>query len=725
MKQMLMKLVVIPLTLVGFMPTANAQMYGSGMYGGTQSCPYQQQIGDEAQSIQDDINDRKELLAEAQAELREAKSDKRELERKMQSARSTIERRGIQSEYFSHIADHIEGRISCTDYQGHLIPGGRKVQGGGEFNVLKTVSLMLIQDTEEVRRLPANAPTEDDSSTATGEGNALGDPSPWTANEWSSVCDYPVPGRVLSGACAVTRAKVASASFSLELCKSNLKTYQDTKGKLDGVTARMDGLETQIATIKDELSMLRGTMKEAIREHQKDLREQMTEGGCVGCFLQGSGYVYQKPKTDWGGVVTGLGLGIASMYFGNDLQKSNQAQYARLGGDVSQLQTYPSFGYGFPFIMGAIGSALGGGGGGVYGGVSGGVGGGAFGCAGGYGGGGYGGQVGGAFGYPPGMYGTPAGGGMYSGYPNGIYGGVGGGFGMGNPGMGGIMGAMYPGMGMGSGGPFGVVGGGFGGGWGQGFPGYGMGGIGMGGLGGMGGFGGGFPGMGGGGYGMGGSPFGMNGGFGIGGGMGMGFPGMGGGYGMGGSPFGMGGMGGMGMGYPGMGGYGMGGSPFGISGMGGMGMGYPGMGGYGMGGSPFGMGGMGGMGMGYPGMGGMGGMGMGGLGGYGMDSGMMQLQMQMQQQQMQMQMQVYQQQMQMQQRAQESYYNKQRVVMGLQTELNSLLMRLQQAQSGSYTGGYLDFSGSGSIYGGTYTNTPTFPTNNSTSGSTTGVPSSR
>jgi hypothetical protein len=109
---------------------------------------------------------------------------------------------------------------------------------------------------------------------------------------------------------------------------------------------------------------------------------------------------------------------------------------------------------------------------------------------------------------------------------------------------------------------------------------------------------------------------------------------------------------------------------------------------------------------------------------------MMQIQMQMQQQQMQMQMQIYQQQMTMQQRAQESYMNRQRVVMGLQTELNSLLMRLQQAQSGSYTGGYLDFSGSGSIYGGsgTYTGTPTFPSsntpnNNSSGGS--GIPSNR
>ncbi len=695
MKQMLMRLMIIPLTLVGFLAVANAQMYGTGMYGGIQGCPYQQQIGDEAVSIQEDIADRNELLAEAKEKLREAKAKKRELDRKMEASKRTIERRGIKAEYFSKVVDHIGGQMRCTEYQGHLIPGGRPLNRGGvESNKFSQATEWLTNDDPE-KRMPAQV-TEDENSTATGLGNGSGDPHPWTINEWSAICDYPVAGKVLSGACAIRNAQVAGASYSLEMCKSNLKSYQDDKSKLVDLEKEISGLDIQVANIKDEISMLRGTMKEAMREHQRDLREQMTEGGCVGCFLQGAGYVYQKPKTDWGGVVTGLGLGIASMYLGNDLQKHNANNYARIGGDVSQLQTYPSFGYGFPFIMGAIGSALGGGG--VYGGVSGGVGGGAFGCAGGAGGGGFG-QMGGAFGYPQGMYGSPYGGGMYSGYPNGFGGNIGGGFGVGFPGMGGIMGAMYPGMGMGMGGfgggfpgmgGMGGFGGGFGisGGFGGGFPG-------------MGGFGGGFPGMGG----MGG-PFGTVGG-GFGGGFGQGFPGMGG---FGGGPFGMGGMGGFGGGFPGMGGMGgFGGSPFGMGGMGGFGGGFPGMGG------------MGGFGGGFPGMGGM--------GGYGMDSGMMQIQMQMQQQQMQMQMQIYQQQMTMQQRAQESYMNRQRVVMGLQTELNSLLIRLQQAQSGSYTGGYLDFSGSGSIYGGsgTYTGTPTFPssntpTNNSSGG---GIPSNR
>jgi hypothetical protein len=66
-------------------------------------------------------------------------------------------------------------------------------------------------------------------------------------------------------------------------------------------------------------------------------------------------------------------------------------------------------------------------------------------------------------------------------------------------------------------------------------------------------------------------------------------------------------------------------------------------------------------------------------------------------------MQMYQQQMQVRPRAQENYMNRQRVVMGLQQELQGLMMRLNQAQMGLYSGGYLGFDSNigGSYYGGT------------------------
>ena len=66
-------------------------------------------------------------------------------------------------------------------------------------------------------------------------------------------------------------------------------------------------------------------------------------------------------------------------------------------------------------------------------------------------------------------------------------------------------------------------------------------------------------------------------------------------------------------------------------------------------------------------------------------------------------------QMQMQQRQYENYMNRQRVVMGLQTELQSLVYRIQQAQMGVYTGGYLGFDagiGGGVIGGGGFPGQP-------------------
>jgi hypothetical protein len=60
---------------------------------------------------------------------------------------------------------------------------------------------------------------------------------------------------------------------------------------------------------------------------------------------------------------------------------------------------------------------------------------------------------------------------------------------------------------------------------------------------------------------------------------------------------------------------------------------------------------------------------------------------------MQMQMQMQQQYMQMQQRAQENAMARQRVVAGLQSELQSIIYRLQQAQYGMH--GSMDLGGAG------------------------------
>ncbi|MEZ0391691.1 MAG: hypothetical protein ACAH59_05715, partial [Pseudobdellovibrionaceae bacterium] len=419
MKKVFMRPWILGALLFGFSSASYGQMYGTGMMGGMMGCPYQQQVGDDAENIQDDINERREALRDVEADIREAKSKERELQRKMDRARGDLERRGFASEYLEKIIDHITEGRKCSEYV-----------GGVSSPVTPAPETRRPQSEEEAPAL------------ASVQGGKPNETTPFTASDWFKLCDQTKKGRVLSGACKIESAQVPKPGFNLSSCTTNIQTYQDSKEKLDQAKAKLEALNARKDALKAEIAALRGDYKQAVRDHQKELREQATEGGCIDCMIQGSGYYSQKPKTDWGGVVTNLGLGIASMYLGNNMQEHVASQNARLG---VPTQVYPSFGYGYPFIMGAVGAALGGGaGGGFYGSIGGGMGAGGFGCANGMGGNGYGGMVGGPFGYPPGFFQTPYGGGMYTGYPMGMV--AGGGFGFMMGGMG-AMGGMMPMMG--------------------------------------------------------------------------------------------------------------------------------------------------------------------------------------------------------------------------------------------------------------------------------------
>lgn len=123
----------------------------------------------------------------------------------------------------------------------------------------------------------------------------------------------------------------------------------------------------------------------------------------------------------------------------------------------------------------------------------------------------------------------------------------------------------------------------------------------------------------------------------------------------------------------------------------------------------------------YPG-GMAGGLGMaGGMGSY---TGMIDpsMQMQMQQQMMQMQMQQWQMQIETQRKYQEEQIAKQRVVMGLQQELQSLVYRIQQVQMGYGGTGYIGGGTSGgTILPGLSTGTPTPLPGSPSSGTGTGT----
>ncbi len=642
---------------VAQMASAGASMWGSGMWGGAQNCGYQIQIGDEAQSIQDDMDELEDSKKELRLELRELEKEQRTLKRELKKSKDQFKRYGFQGTAFSFLDSHITAQRSCDAYDyyncnssrnggvGIVLPSSTpnrspagndnndikehcNANGNGGFDNAKECYQTCTSNpdhpncgpqpprvTNPVERPYPNPPNyqegsedQENESGNGGGGRPIGPPSSggndgssddcsglvpiegFSSRDWRQACGDK-PGHVKPIICQSRSAhKDHGKSFDVGRCEGHLADWIDQSDRSIEVDQKIKELKAQIKDIDLDLKALKKDKKIAIKDYQREVREEMTEGGCVGCMIQ-AGNVYAPQRPSGWEVAGNVALGIGSMYFGNELNKYQTDQNAKLG---FPTQSYSAIGYGMPYFANALSGAIGGG-----------TSGGAFGC----GNTGIGAQ-GGIFGYPGqtgmnpyGMGGMNGMGGMgmnpYGMNPYGMGGGIGGGIGMNPYGMGGMNG---------------------------------MGGMGM------------NP------YGM--NPYGMGGG--IGGGIGM-------------NPYGMGGMNGMGMNPYGMNPYGMGG---GIGG--GICM------------NPYGMGGMNGM----------GGMGMNpyGMNPYGMGGMDMQAQMQMQQLQMQMQMQQYEQAMKHQQQQYQQYTARQQTVTALQQELATLMYRLQQAQMGTYTGGYLSNS---------------------------------
>ncbi|KYG66125.1 hypothetical protein AZI86_03415 [Bdellovibrio bacteriovorus] len=586
--------IVVPFTIVMSIAVgAQAQMWGAGVYGGMQACPYDYGAAQGATSDLDAVREAQQAIEETKRELNKKKSELKRVETKVKRSRSEIER-AVDGQYTDALFNHMDNAFSCHEYADYI-----------------------------PNRRPNDAPTpvdEEDGVVASGsQGGQRIDSNAGKqthdgidADTWGRVCrdrgdlnkEFVCSSLRGDGGRGVRVGRGTPVN-----CTKAITEYRRNNYIAQKLQTEIENLEANIDEYKEDKRM---ALQEARDEAAERRREQLEGGVCLDCLVQGNSYQYQRPQTDWASVVGNVGLGLVSMYAGYKTNKMVANANANIG-----WPTDPWAAQGYGYGLGAIATGMGqvvGGGSGIYGAMGGGIGQGGFGCAGNNGGpygmmGPYGGMNGaGMWGNPYGMAGLGfpgMGGGMYN--PGmgpwgmaGPFGGMGGGMGMGFPGMGGGMG--YPGMGAFGG--LGMAG--------MGYPGMGM-------AGGMG-----YPGMG------------M---------AGMGYPGMGafGGLGMAG-----------GMGYPGMGmAGGMGYPGMGMAGMGypGMGMGYPGMG---MAGGLSAIPGMGMAGMGMPGMGmGLAGMGMPGMGmqigGMGMQQQMMQMQLQQYQMYMQQQQQYVQQQMQRQQ----------------------------------------------------------------------------
>ena len=631
---------------------ASAQNWGTGMYGGMQSCPYELQIGEEAASIKEEMEERNKDLKDAKSELSKMKSRLSSLKTSVNSQKDLFKLTGFEGEAFSTIENHITGGYSCNTYQ------RVDCRGGQADSAVADNSRMPAADMPGTPRPPVGPPGDGGvprngtpQGDPCGQGN-LTSPEPFAPSVWARACEN---GGLRGSICEQNIPGNRPRGYNFDSCRRYLSLWAEKQRELRQSEFKIAELDARVKELEAYTKAKKQELRESIKEYVREQRQAQTEGGCIDCMIAGNSGVLQQRRASGWEIGANVVLGLGAMYLGNNLNKYTTDQNARLG---FPTQPYPALGYGMPFFQGAL-----------YGAVGGSMGGGAFGCAGGANGGGFAngpygmmgpfgqgsmyGPMGGAFGYPAGMYGSPMGGGMFMpgmgpfgmGMPGGL--GMGGGMMM----AGGMMmpGGFQMGMPMGS-----MMGGG------------GMMGMPMGMQMGM----------------MGGMPMGMQMGMAMG--MQMGMM-MSGGIGMmGGMPMGM--QMGMPMGMQmGM----MGGMPMGMQMGGGMPMGMMVAGGNMMG-MPMGMA----MGMPMPMMAG-GGMMMGGGMPMGMQMGMMdggmgmQMQMQMQQQMMQMQMQQYQQYVSMQQQQYQQQMAKGQVLAGLQQEMYTLMFRMQQVQMGVSTGGYI------------------------------------
>ena len=575
-----------------FTTAAQAQMWGTGQWGGMQGCNqpgYGAAAG--ATSESDEVQELRRTENDLKQEKKEVAKDIRELERERERLAQSINE-GLVPNWASIFISHMDANRNCciNPPEGADVPRREPAppQDDGAYDPPPEPELpaprprapkpkpappkkMSSNDEDFADRAPAAAGTgipqsqwgPDLGENVGGGGFGGGGASqtmcypasePYTLNKFlgfACQADGGINPAVCSAPGLFQRGGVKSAEANA--CSRAIARYRK-------VARELDKLEARKAQIADELADLKVQLRESIRDAR-------SEAVCTTCGPGGRGGGGPGPGrgggggTNWGSVLTSLAPILAGAAIGGGLEYLNYSQNKSNNQNLNKLgwptQPYQFGNYMYPFATAGIyGSALAG--------VNGG-----FGCAAGVGGGGYpygpmgmGGpfgmspysNMGGPFGYPNGMMpGFPQmGGGMY-GQGFGPWGMAGPwGNGMMNPALMGGMGGM-PGMGIGMG--FGA---------GIGMPGLGMGMPGMG-FGGM-------PGMG----------------------MGMGMPGMGMGMGMPGMGLGAG----FGLGMPGMGLAGMGGMPGLGLGIGMPGMGMPGLGMPGMG-SPFG---------GMPGIGGVGGM---------------------------------------------------------------------------------------------------------------------
>lgn len=377
---------------------AQSMQWGTGMSMGMQGCGYQQRAGNGATSEADAVSE----LVQEQKQLKQTLQDKQRkqktLERDLEKLHDTISD-SLSGEVSEFAFVHMENGNRCDDYQTGVSVG-------------KTQSKVKVDDeSQELPPAEGPRPQSDVQNRLPLSGISVAG--------LARYCDATRAGTLRADICSDARYRSSDNKRGDTACKKAVPDYRKKYVESQKIADEIDRAKQKLEDLKTDIA-------DARKEAREDRQNGNTEGDvCLECIAKGSGYQSQQREnqTDWAGVASNVGTGLLAMYMGYKQNKMVAEYNSDLGWPT---QSYPTWGYGLPYMAA-----------GLYGAMGGGTGQGSFGC-GGSSSGGYGNMNGGAFGYPSNMYGSAMGGGMYS---------TGSGpWGMSGPNMMGMNGSMYGGM---------------------------------------------------------------------------------------------------------------------------------------------------------------------------------------------------------------------------------------------------------------------------------------
>jgi len=371
--------------------------FGTGMWGGMQTCPYEPVTGSGATSIEDDVNEQVDLIRNLQEELRDAKQDDKDFKKDLEYHKRKVKSVGIKDDFFGVLDTHITSGATCS-------ATATTAQPYEPWQWNRICKYYECANNASSCSCPNGAENCSERNTDRFSHNS-------TVNVDIACRD--------DGNKGVNSSTVDKNVYKAGDCKTSLKSYIETVNKQKQNQAKIERLDAEIKNARAEIAKLKKDYSREIREQQREARRQMTEGGCVDCAIGGTGTVFRPRKpSGWeifANSLTQIGLGALNVYGSYQTQKTVAEYNAQIG---MPTNSYPSIMAGLPNIMA-----------GLYGGIGGAVGAGGFGCMPGIGGynNGANGMMGpfgngspygpygspSVFGYPPGMYGTPVGGGIF------------------------------------------------------------------------------------------------------------------------------------------------------------------------------------------------------------------------------------------------------------------------------------------------------------------------